>query len=279
MYRRAIIITLAFAIILFFGASPRAQAARFCFGSVPIACAIPLKAKALQTLNHTATIAVTPPVNVPAPSWLERDRWKYRLAIDYNFVQTNAVGTQGSGKAIDAVLKVTLPGNRLSNSIAFSRYNVDVPTLHYCPTCGQFFYDYEDENDDYYILDDFLDYWCGYDEYWGIGVSYYDFHPIYAQGSYNMSGFGFGIDRAPDEGSTYSLYGSYYYYPSVSGRYSMQTSGGFQIMRYDAGLNYHPLLTNGLSFQLGLKGETWIGKGQAQNYRVMGAYLGSAFNW
>jgi len=42
---------------------------------------------------------------------------------------------------------------------------------------------------------------------------------------------------------------------------------------------YHPLPNNGLSFQLGLKGETWIGKGQSQNYRVMGGYLGTAFNW
>ena len=31
--------------------------------------------------------------------------------------------------------------------------------------------------------------------------------------------------------------------------------------------------------QLGLNGETWIGKDQASNQRVISGYLGSSFTW
>jgi hypothetical protein len=125
MYRRAIIITLAFAIVLSIGAPLRAQAAaghklsspRFCFGSVPIACAAPLKSKAVQTLSPATTIAAIPPASIVR--WLDRRRLRIRLAADYDFFQTNTVGAQGSGKAIDAMLKVTFPGGRFSNTMIF----------------------------------------------------------------------------------------------------------------------------------------------------------------
>jgi hypothetical protein len=269
MYKRAATAALVFAFFLSLSAPPHARAAalhatarpRFCFGSVPVPCAPTVIEQATPKRDE---------------SW--RNRWRVRLGVDYDFVQTNTVGGQGSGNAIDANLKITLPGGRFSNTFRYSRYNVEVPRFHFCPTCGALVLD--NENDDYGEYDDDFDYWCPDDDEWGFGLSYVDYHPIYAVQAIDMSGVGFGIDRAPKYHTDYSPYGSLYYYPNISGTNNeLDIRASYQIWRYDAGINYRPVLTNPLSFQLGLKGESWIGKGQAQNYRVVGGYIGSSFSW
>jgi len=137
----------------------------------------------------------------------------------------------------------------------------------------------EDENDDYYELDDFLDWFFGPEDCkMGLGVSYAYYHPIYEFGAYNMSGVGFGIDKFPSDRKYYSLYTHDYYYPSISGSYNDQVSGGFQILRYDVGLSVHPDKMSGLSYQLGLKGENWIGKGQNSRYNEINPYLGLSWS-
>ncbi len=281
MYRRAAICALVFSFILTVSGPLRANAAyrhvptpRFCFGSVPVACAPAKPQKAAQAVAAATVIEQA----VPTAGLRWRDRWHVRLGVDYDFVQTNTLGAQGSGNAIDANLKVTLPGGHFSDEFRFSRYNVEVPRFHFCPTCGALVLD--DENDDYDEYDDDFDYWCPDDDEWGFGISYDYFHPVYAQESINMSGFGFGIDRAPKYRTDYSPYGSLYYYPNISGSNSLlDVRSSYQIWKYDAGINYRPDLTNPLSFQLGLKGESWIGKDQAPNYRVIGGYLGTSFSW
>jgi len=109
-------------------------------------------------------------------------------------------------------------------------------------------------------------------------VSYDDYHPIYELGGYNMSGIGFGIDKFPSDRRYYSLYTHDYYYPSISGSYNNQISGGYQILRYDVGLSIHPDKMSGLSYQLGLKGENWNGKGQNSRYNEINPYLGLSWS-
>lgn len=283
MLRRAAIAALVFSFIVTISGSLRASAAyrhvgqpRFCFGSVPIACAPAKPLKAAQAVGAAVVIGQA----APARRNLWRNHFHVRLSLDYDFVQTNTLGAQGSGNAIDANVKLSLPGGRFSDTFRFSRYNIQVPTFHFCPTCGAFVSD--DENDDYAEYDNDLDYWCPDDDEWGFGLSYVYYHPIYAQEAVNTSGFGFGIDRAPKYRTDFSPYGSLYYYPSVSGSASnnfVDFRPSYQIWRYEAGVNYRPVLTNPLSFQLGLKGESWIGKGQSSSARVIGGYIGSSYSW
>lgn len=282
MCRRALTAALISAFVLPFAATLHARAAslktalvpRFCFGSLPVACPVFKSPKAVRVTPLTTTIEQANPVV------RYRSKWRFRLSADYDLVQTNTLGGQGSGDAVDAALKIRFPGGRFSDTFRFSRYNIEVPVVRFCPTCGAPFLTTDNENDDYVEYGDDLDYWCPDDDEWGFGISYNYFHPIYAIEAVDMSGFGFGIDRAPKGRTDYSLYGSLYYYPNISGSSNFQnTRLAYQIWKYDAGVNYRPVLSNPLSFQLGLKGESWIGKGQASNVRVIGGYLGSSYSW
>jgi hypothetical protein len=251
---------------------------------------MPIKSGAQVLIPKTAlAIPVTaqPVAKAPviiAPSGKEgaelhhRPMWHFRLSADFGPVQTNAIGAQGHGDALSFAFTAQSPGHHFANTLSFTRYNTEIPVLQYCPTCGGF-YIAEDENDDYIDIDDVLDWlWGERDCRWGPGVSYIYYHPIYEIGGYNMSGVGFGVDMFPSDRKYYSLYTHDYYYPSVTGSYNNQTSGGFQILRYDAGLNVHPDKSSGLSYQLGLKGENWIGKGLNSRYNELNPYLGVSWS-
>src|SRR5947209_12261786 len=208
----------------------------------------------------------------------DRRMWRFRLSGDFGPVQTNTIGAQGHGAALSFALTARLPGGRFANTLSFTRYNTEFPVLRYCPTCGGI-YVADDENDDYDEYDDFFDWLFGTRECrWGAGVSYIYYHPVYEVGGYNMSGVGFGIDKFPSDRKFYSLYTHDYFYPNISGSYNNQVSGGFQIMRYDVGLSVHPDKRSGLSYQLGLKGENWIGKNQNGRYNEINPYLGVAWS-
>lgn len=208
----------------------------------------------------------------------ERNMWRFRLSSDYGPVSTNAIGAQGRGAALSFAFTARLPGGRFANTLSFTRYNTEIPVLRYCPTCGGI-YVAEDENDDYNEWDDFFDWFFGpRDCRIGLGVSYIYYHPVYEAGAYNMGGFGFGIDKFPSDRKYYSLYTHDYYYPNVSSAYNNQIGGGFQILRYDVGLSVHPDKMSGLSYQLGFKGENWIGKGPNSRYNEINPYVGVAWS-
>jgi hypothetical protein len=211
------------------------------------------------------------------PEVRRRPMWRLRLSTDYGPVQTNVIGAQGRGAALSFAFTAQFPGRRFANTLSFTRYNTEIPVLQYCPTCGALLDQYE--NDDYDEYDDFFDWLVGSrDCRWGLGASYIYYHPVYQQGGYNMSGFGIGIDKFPSDRKFYSLYTHDYFYPNVSGRYNNQVSGGFQILRYDVGLSVHPDKSSGLSYQLGLKGENWVGKGQTGRFNELNPYLGLSWS-
>jgi hypothetical protein len=212
------------------------------------------------------------------PPRVHRPMWRFRISSDYGPVQTNTIGAQGKGAAWNFAFTAQLPGRRFANTLTFTRFNTEVPVFQYCPTCGGIIVA-QDENDDYDEWDDFFDWFFGpRDCRWGLGVSYAYYHPVYEIGGYNMGGVGFGIDKFPSDRKYYSLYTHDYYYPNISGSYSNQVSGGFQILRYDVGLSVHPDKMSGLSYQLGLRGENWIGKGQNSRYNELNPYLGIAWS-
>ncbi len=207
-----------------------------------------------------------------------RNMWRLRLTSDYGPVQTNTIGAQGTGAALGFAFTAQFPGHRFANTLSFTRYNTEFPRLQFCPACGGIFVA-EDENDDYDEWDDAFDWFFGSEDCrMGLGVSYAYYHPVYEFGAYNMGGVGFGIDKFPSDRKYYSLYTHDYYYPNISGSYNNQVSGGFQILRFDVGLSVHPDKLSGLSYQLGLKGENWIGKGQNSRYNEINPYLGLAWS-
>ncbi len=207
-----------------------------------------------------------------------RQMWRFRLTSDYGPVQTNTIGAQGRGAALSFAFTAQFPGHRFANTLSFTRYNTEFPVLQYCPTCGAV-YVAQDENDDYDEWDDDFDWFFGSRNCRiALGLSYAYYHPVYEFGGYNMGGVGFGIDKFPSDRKFYSLYTHDYYYPNISGSYNNQISGGFQILRFDVGLSVHPDKLSGLSYQLGLKGENWIGKGQNSRYNEINPYLGMAWS-
>ncbi len=208
----------------------------------------------------------------------DRMRWRFRLTSNYGPVQTNTIGAQGRGAALAFAFTARLPGHRFANTLSFTRYNTEFPIYQYCPNCGGLIVA-QDENDDYDEWDDDFDWFIGSRNCRiALGVSYAYYHPVYELGAYNMGGVGFGIDKFPSDRMYYSLYTHDYFYPNVSGRYNNQISGGFQILRFEVGLSVHPDKMSGLSYQLGLKGENWIGKGQNSRYNEINPYLGMAWS-
>ena len=258
----------------------------FVLFAIPALSGVPLKTGAQVLIPRTALAAPVKaqPVVIAHSEKDEsnevrvRNMWRIRIATDYGPVSTNALGTQGQGAALSFALTAQFPGRRFANTLSFTRYNTEFPRLQICPTCGGIFVD-QYENDDYDEWDDFFDWFFGpRDCRMGLGVSYAYYHPVYEFGGYNMGGVGFGIDKFPSDRKYYSLYTHDYYYPNISGSYSNQVSGGFQIMRYDVGLSVHPDKMSGLSYQLGLKGENWIGKGQNSRYNEINPYLGLSWS-
>ena len=254
--------------------------------AIPSLLAMPLKAGAQVLIPRTA-LAVPIKAHAVVIAHSEKDEsaerrdrmmWRFRLSSNYGPVQTNTIGAQGRGAALAFGFTARLPGNRFANTLNFTRYNTEFPVLRYCPTCGGI-YVAQDENDDYDEWDDDFDWFFGSRNCRiALGISYAYYHPVYEYGAYNMSGVGFGIDKFPSDRKYYSLYTHDYFYPNVSGSYNNQISGGFQILRYEVGLSVHPDKTSGLSYQLGLKGENWIGKGQNSRYNEINPYLGLSWS-
>jgi hypothetical protein len=119
-----------------------------------------------------------------------------------------------------------------------------------------------------------------------LGIKVFD-PRFYIAGSYlwqnnnygypQLRGFGFGAEKLPDLNQTISLYGSYYYYPTVSGTYAPTGQLlSYRLARYDIGLDWN---FGGGGFPLfldvGFLGNYYTGKVNAPvNVNEYGPYVG-----
>lgn len=92
-----------------------------------------------------------------------------------------------------------------------------------------------------------------------------------------LHGIGFGGEKLPDLNQAISLYGSYYYYPSVSGTYTPTGATlSYRVARYDVGLTWS---FGGTGFPLfldvGFLGNYYTGRTNApSNINKYGPYVG-----
>ena len=115
-----------------------------------------------------------------------------------------------------------------------------------------------------------------------IGVGY--LHREENYGYPKQNGFGFGVEKLPDLDQSFSLYGSVYYYPSVSGNYTFPandpgagTTAKFQqrFLKYQIGGTYAFNKGSGLFLDFGFLGDSIRGKNLSPSDAThAGAYAG-----
>ena len=120
-----------------------------------------------------------------------------------------------------------------------------------------------------------------------IGVGY--LHREENYGYPKQNGFGFGIEKLPDLDQPFSVYGSAYYYPSVSGNYTFPSDGyttanglagtsaklQHRVLKYQVGGTYSLSKGSGLFLDFGFLGDSGRGKSLSpSDYTHGAAYLG-----
>ena len=107
----------------------------------------------------------------------------------------------------------------------------------------------------------------------GVGIGYYDYNPVYDfPRTYDLAGFGLGVDHWSNWYVPRSFYYSLWYYPSVSG--SQPSAGAYGIARVDLGLNVRQSLVSPWGFRVGVQDESWFShNGNALSKNFLGAYV------
>lgn len=111
----------------------------------------------------------------------------------------------------------------------------------------------------------------------GVGVGYYDYSTVYDfTNTYNLRGFGVGIDRWADYYTPRSFYYSAWYYPDIRG--GQLEAGAYAILRAEAGVNFRPNLTSPWNFRIGFMSDTWFAKNAfATDSGFNGPYVGLSY--
>ncbi|HEV2261720.1 MAG TPA: copper amine oxidase N-terminal domain-containing protein [Candidatus Rubrimentiphilum sp.] len=98
-----------------------------------------------------------------------------------------------------------------------------------------------------------------------------------------LNGIGFGLEKLPDLNQAFSLYGSVYYYPSISGTYTVQSGPqagtafnlSYRVLRYQVGATVGFGQSFPLFLDLGFIGDRGTNKTNApSDYTHNGAYVG-----
>ena len=173
-----------------------------------------------------------------------------------SFLKTSGDGWQDAhGFATQASLRYefqTTPSLRFANTLHWQRlsstWNGTYP--------GGSFSTWFDLNQ----YDDEFDVELGRPDYpTGVGIGYYDYNPVYdGPNTYNLRGFGLGIDRWPNYYTPHSFYYSLWYYPSVRG--GTPETGTYGILRVDAGVNFRFNLTQPWNLRIGFSNDSWFAR-------------------
>lgn len=161
------------------------------------------------------------------------------------------------------------PKARFANSLHWERMS-SVYNIPEAPTHPWWF--------SFVEYDDEFDVELGHPEYpLGVGVGYFDYTPVYDyKNTYNLRGFGVGLDRWPDYYTFHSLYYSLWYYPDVRG--GQTEAGAYGILRGDVGVNFRPSLVRPWNFRVGFASDTWFAKDRyATSSSFNGPYVGISY--
>lgn len=111
----------------------------------------------------------------------------------------------------------------------------------------------------------------------GVGVGYFDYTPVRDfKNTYNLRGFGIGIDRWANYYMPRSVYYSAWYYPDVRG--GQVAAGAYGILRADVGVNFRPNLVGPWNVRVGVTSDTWFAKNAyATDTAFNGVYVGLAY--
>lgn len=162
----------------------------------------------------------------------------------------------------------TTPKLRFANTFQWQRL-----ASHYAPAGAPYTWNF-----DYDQLDDELDIELGRpDVPTGIGIGYFTYNPIYDYTStYNLHGFGIGIDRWANYYRPRSYYYNVWYYPSMRG--ASLENGTYGILRGEVGLNFRLNLLQPWNIRVGFLSDTWFARnGYATDSGFNGPYIGVSY--
>lgn len=206
----------------------------------------------------------------------------FRASADFDSVSGGGFSGSGTGESLRLVTYFNTnnfgsPKPVLINRFTFQRTNASQSII-----LGTLVVDENDDEDD---CEDDLDYPFGpYYEPWGAGIGYSHYHPVYVWGDPpDMNGFGFGIDKFPNYQRPFSVYGSLWYYPSVSGNKN-NFNYNYNAWKYEIGASINPMKSDGTSLnysiEFGFKGDSWSGTGNSagNSYRLSSPYIGFSYH-
>ncbi len=159
------------------------------------------------------------------------------------------------------------PRARFANSLQWERL-----TSHYAAAGGPRW------NFDYDQFDDEFDVELGRPDLpTGVGVGYFSYNPVYDYTStYNLRGFGVGVDRWANYYMPRSVYYSAWYYPSLHG--PDLGNGTYGVLRADVGINLRPNLVGPWNLRIGFSSETWFARNAAAtDSGFNGPYIGISY--
>ena len=121
-----------------------------------------------------------------------------------------------------------------------------------------------------------------------LGVGYLGLATNY--GYPKLNGWGFGLEKLPDLENTFTLHGSYFYYPNMNGQYTVNDPNStnfnvvytqkYQVQVYDVGLDYVFSHSIPVYLYAGWNGDVYVAKANAPvNQTHSGPYVGLGFRF
>jgi hypothetical protein len=121
-----------------------------------------------------------------------------------------------------------------------------------------------------------------------LGVGYLGLATNY--GYPKLNGWGFGLEKLPDLDNTFTVHGSYFYYPNMNGNYTVndpnspnfnvQYTQKYQVQVYDVGLDYVFSKSFPVYLYAGWNGDVYVAKANAPvNQTHSGPYVGLGFRF
>jgi hypothetical protein len=212
----------------------------------------------------------------PAPNWMLQTPPPEPNHITIELLQS-ALSTSGqewysgNGYSTNASVRYEFqatPSARFANTLHWERLSSTYEPDGYTPRWWFNYTEYDDEFDAELGRPDYPT---------GVGVGYFDYTPIddYTN-TYNLRGFGVGVDRWPNYYTPRSFYYSLWYYPDLHG--GQVEAGAYAILRGDVGVNFRPNLIGPWNIRVGFMSDTWFAKNAyASDTGFNGVYVGLSY--
>jgi hypothetical protein len=194
------------------------------------------------------------------------------IDVEQSLLRTSGYEWQsGSGASTNAAIRYEFqatPKARFANSLHWQR---ESSTYLPAGNSPRWWFDYDE-------FDDQVDAEFGRPDLpTGVGVGYYDYAAIHDfTNTYNLRGFGVGLDRWANYYVPRSFYYSAWFYPDVRG--GQAEAGAYAILRAEAGINFRPNLASPWNLRIGVMSDSWFAKNSyATDSGFDGPYVGLSY--